>query len=166
MGTVCCTIIPRTCDYAWPGHMDARRQDVEETVFDALVVCNGHYSVPRTPAVAGAGAFPGRQMHSHSYRDAAPFAGQTVVVVGAAASGEDISREVADVADTARPAAAHALAAPHLLPVVISCCDACVHQTGCTSSVCASPAPECRPLNAALCILCGSGAEPIGQVRM
>ena len=121
--------------------MDARRQEVEETVFDALVVCNGHYSVPRTPAVAGAGAFPGRQMHSHSYRDAAPFAGQTVVVVGAAASGEDISREVADVADTARPAAAHALAAPHLLPVVIFCCDACV-QTGCTSSVWAPLRPN------------------------
>lgn len=102
---------------AWREHMDARRQDVEETVFDALVVCNGHYSVPRTPVVAGAGAFPGRQMHSHSYRDARPFAGQTVVVVGAAASGEDIGREVADVADTARPAFVHALAAPHLLPV-------------------------------------------------
>ncbi|KAK9838566.1 hypothetical protein WJX81_007654 [Elliptochloris bilobata] len=73
-------------------------QGVEEAVFDAVLVCNGHYSVPRTPAVAGAAEFPGAQMHSHSYRDARPFAGQTVVVVGASASGEDIGREVADCA--------------------------------------------------------------------
>lgn len=47
---------------------------------------------------AGSADFPGRQMHSHNYREAGPFAGQRVVVVGAAASGEDIGREIADTA--------------------------------------------------------------------
>ena len=163
MNAVCCLTMPLTCEQAWPGLMDARRQDVEETVFDALVVCNGHYSVPRTPAVAGAGAFPGRQMHSHSYRDAAPFAGQMVVVVGAAASGEDISREVADVADTARPAAANALAATHLLPVPSSAVIfVCTRRA---APVCLrSTALECKPLSAALCTLSGPGAALVLQV--
>ncbi|KAK9830413.1 hypothetical protein WJX72_011637 [[Myrmecia] bisecta] len=67
--------------------------------FDAVVVCNGHYSQPRLPDVAGAAAFPGRQLHSHNYRENSAFAGQAVVVVGASASGEDICREVAEVAD-------------------------------------------------------------------
>ena len=68
-------------------------------VFDAVVVCNGHYSVPRRPALPGAARFPGRVLHSHSYRENAAYAGLRVVVVGASASGEDISREIALVAD-------------------------------------------------------------------
>ena len=67
--------------------------------FDAVVVCNGHYSNPRRPALPGAGQFPGRILHSHSYRTNGPYAGLTVVVIGASASGEDISREIAVVAD-------------------------------------------------------------------
>ncbi|KAK9908844.1 hypothetical protein WJX75_003644 [Coccomyxa subellipsoidea] len=68
-------------------------------VFDAVVVCNGHYSDPRRPEIPGMGEFPGRLLHSHSYRQNTPFAGMTVVVIGASASGEDISREIALVAD-------------------------------------------------------------------
>lgn len=41
-------------------------------------------------------------MHSHNYREAGPFAGQRVVVVGAAASGEDIGREIAETAAEVR----------------------------------------------------------------
>lgn len=37
-------------------------------------------------------------MHTHSYREPEQFTGQRVVVVGASASGEDISREIASVA--------------------------------------------------------------------
>ncbi|CAL8462038.1 g1569 [Coccomyxa elongata] len=69
-----------------------------EEVFDAVVVCNGHYSHPRRPELPGAAGFPGRLLHSHSYRHNRPFAGLNVVVVGASASGEDISREIALVA--------------------------------------------------------------------
>ena len=67
--------------------------------YDALVVCNGHYSAPRCPEVSGSEAFPGTVMHSHNYRDSTAFRGQTVVLVGASASGEDICREIAEVAD-------------------------------------------------------------------
>ena len=67
--------------------------------YDALIVCNGHYSAPRCPEVSGSEAFPGTVMHSHNYRDNTVFRGQTVVLVGASASGEDICREIAEVAD-------------------------------------------------------------------
>ncbi len=41
-------------------------------------------------------------MHTHSYREPSLFAGQRVVVVGASASGEDISREIARFAKKVR----------------------------------------------------------------
>lgn len=79
------------------------------TEFDALVVANGHYKVPRLPAgVAVDPAFTGAVLHAHTYRgpDAGPLAAAlaatpggpgaaTVAVFGAAASGEDIGRELA-----------------------------------------------------------------------
>lgn len=71
--------------------------------YDALVVCNGHYSAPRCPEVSGSEAFPGTVMHSHNYRHNTAFRGQTVVLVGASASGEDICREIAEVADKVTP---------------------------------------------------------------
>jgi cation diffusion facilitator CzcD-associated flavoprotein CzcO len=36
--------------------------------YDAVVVCNGHYSRPRLPQLPGQDCFPGLQMHSHNYR--------------------------------------------------------------------------------------------------
>lgn len=39
----------------------------------------------------------GKVLHSHSYRYAEPFSGQSVVVLGANASGLDISIELAKV---------------------------------------------------------------------
>jgi len=51
---------------------------------------------------AGAEVFPSTVMHTHSYREPSPFAGQRVVVVGASASGVDISREIATVAKKVR----------------------------------------------------------------
>ncbi len=48
----------------------------------------GHYSEPNLPTVPGEATFPGLVMHSHNYRTPEPFAGQTVLVVGASNSGE------------------------------------------------------------------------------
>lgn len=68
--------------------------------FDALVVCNGHYSATNVPRVPGADAFPGELLHSHNYREPGRFAGLRVLVVGASNSGEDLCREIASVADS------------------------------------------------------------------
>ena len=74
-------------------------QNTEHTEqFDAVVVCNGHYSDPRIPNIPGADDFPGEQLHSHNFRTNHEFRGKTVVIMGASASGQDIAREIADVA--------------------------------------------------------------------
>jgi hypothetical protein len=67
-------------------------------MFDAVVVCNGHYSVPRLPSLPGIGNFHGDVLHSHNYRDPQPFADKKVLLWGAAASGSDIAREIQSVA--------------------------------------------------------------------
>ena len=79
------------------------RASYANETFDAVVVCNGHYSEPRVPRFPGHETWPGLQMHSHNYREpegpgAFSFRGKRVVVLGAAASGEDLSREIASVA--------------------------------------------------------------------
>ena len=76
---------------------------MEEEDFDAVLVCNGHYAKPFTPEVDGAAAFEaagGVVMHAHDYRAprADTFGGKRVLLLGAAASAEDISRELAGVA--------------------------------------------------------------------
>ncbi|XP_060764402.1 uncharacterized protein LOC132873144 isoform X2 [Neoarius graeffei] len=63
--------------------------------FDSVFICSGHYSAPRLPSIPGIEHFKGKVMHSHSYRCPEPFAHHSVVVLGAGASGVDISFELA-----------------------------------------------------------------------
>ncbi|XP_068600335.1 uncharacterized protein [Brachionichthys hirsutus] len=65
--------------------------------FDGVFVCSGHYSDPHIPDIPGIKNFKGKVLHSHSYKYAEPFSGQSVVVLGAKASGLDISFELAKV---------------------------------------------------------------------
>ncbi|XP_005462578.1 flavin-containing monooxygenase FMO GS-OX4 isoform X1 [Oreochromis niloticus] len=65
--------------------------------FDSVFICSGHYSDPHFPHIPGIENFKGKVLHSHSYRFAEPFTGQSVVVLGAKASGLDISLELANV---------------------------------------------------------------------
>ena len=55
--------------------------------YNAVVVCNGHYAVPRVPPVTGMDSFGGRCEHSHNYRRPDGYRGLRVVTVGAHASG-------------------------------------------------------------------------------
>ncbi|MCB1646749.1 MAG: NAD(P)-binding domain-containing protein [Pseudomonadales bacterium] len=63
----------------------------------AVAVCNGHYSVPRIPALTAIRQFSGEIIHSHNYRNARSFQGKKVLVWGGAASGADLAREINDV---------------------------------------------------------------------
>ena len=81
------------------GHPSQDECLVDGTRFDAVAVCNGHYSEPRVPMLRGFEGFPGLAMHSHNYRRPDIFAGKRVVVLGASVSGADLSREIADVAE-------------------------------------------------------------------
>ncbi|EOA40352.1 hypothetical protein CARUB_v10009080mg [Capsella rubella] len=69
-----------------------------DEIFDAVVVCNGHYTEPRVAHVPGIDSWPGKQIHSHNYRLPDPFKDQVVVVIGNFASGSDISRDIMAVA--------------------------------------------------------------------
>ncbi|RLN20002.1 hypothetical protein C2845_PM02G20460 [Panicum miliaceum] len=72
--------------------------EVAEEVFHAVVVCNGHWTVPQVAEIRGIDNWRGKQMHSHNYRVPEPFRDQNVVVVGMGASGTDIALEVSHVA--------------------------------------------------------------------
>ncbi|MDE0692260.1 MAG: NAD(P)-binding domain-containing protein [Gammaproteobacteria bacterium] len=66
--------------------------------FDAVAVCNGHFSEPIVPSLPGIEHFKGTALHSHNYRRPEPFAGKRVVVLGSSVSGADLARELASVA--------------------------------------------------------------------
>ncbi len=65
---------------------------------NAVVVSTGANNHPFTPAIEGRDAFAGvgRFVHSRDYRDAAPFAGRRVLVVGMGNTGAEISLDLAE----------------------------------------------------------------------
>lgn len=69
-----------------------RVEDGSEEQFDVVVVASGHQGTPAHPSWAG--DFAGRYLHSNSYRDPEPFAGQRVLVVGVGNSGLDIAADL------------------------------------------------------------------------
>jgi cation diffusion facilitator CzcD-associated flavoprotein CzcO len=84
------------------GWIVAREGGARDT-FDAVVVCNGHYSKPHWPArVPGTELFGGRMMHSKEYDSSLvqELKGQSVLVVGARASATDIARELSRTCHT------------------------------------------------------------------
>lgn len=73
-----------------PGHQKTE-------MFDSVFICSGHYSDPHIPDIPGLENFKGKVLHSHSYKYPEPFSGQSVVILGAKASGLDISTELSKV---------------------------------------------------------------------
>lgn len=66
--------------------------------FDAVVLCNGHYTVGHMPQIPGIEDFKGLCLHSHQYRIPEMFAGKNVCILGASWSGIDICLEVSKYA--------------------------------------------------------------------
>ena len=69
------------------------------TEFDAVIVCNGHFSAPFIPhAVPGLSGYVGVSMHSIRYdslkSDPTLLAGKRVLVVGGKSSATDMAREI------------------------------------------------------------------------
>ncbi|XP_027106488.1 flavin-containing monooxygenase FMO GS-OX5-like [Coffea arabica] len=69
-----------------------------EEIFEAVVVCNGHYTIPKVADLPGIKSWPGKQIHSHNYRVPEPFRDQVVIVIGAGPSAMDIGQEITKVA--------------------------------------------------------------------
>jgi cation diffusion facilitator CzcD-associated flavoprotein CzcO len=72
--------------------------------FDWLVVCNGVFSEPFVPALAGRASFEaagGRVLHTSQVNDASALAGKRVVVVGFGKSAADVACAAAGTAASA-----------------------------------------------------------------
>ncbi len=80
---------------------DLRTDTVYEKTYDAIVVANGHYSVPRLPNIKGIKEWnhvnSGIISHTKFYRRPGPFANKRVIIVGNAASGTDIASQIGTV---------------------------------------------------------------------
>ncbi|XP_077982382.1 uncharacterized protein LOC144437333 [Glandiceps talaboti] len=63
--------------------------------YDAVLVCNGHFSVPKSPHLPGIDEFQGEVTHSHDYRYPQQYQDKVIVMLGAGASGQDIAIDVA-----------------------------------------------------------------------
>jgi hypothetical protein len=75
-----------------------------QETFDAVIVANGHYTVPFIPHTPGlpelAVNFPGIVQHSKAYRKPETYCKKRIVIVGASISGPDISFTLANFAET------------------------------------------------------------------
>lgn len=65
-----------------------------------VINATGTWRRPFWPTVPGADTFRGRQLHVHDYVDAAEFAGERVIIVGAGISAVQLLEEISHVADT------------------------------------------------------------------
>ncbi|XP_070575785.1 uncharacterized protein [Ptychodera flava] len=82
------------------GFRDVRKQSKELTIeqYDAVLVCNGHYAIPKIPDLLGIDDFQGQIMHSHNYRHPQVFKDKSVVLLGAGSSGKDIAVNICEFA--------------------------------------------------------------------
>ncbi|KAL1022504.1 hypothetical protein UPYG_G00028570 [Umbra pygmaea] len=85
----------------WEVVTENSKGEKETHIFDGILVCSGHFTVPFLPLAQFPGheAFPGRCLHSWEYKDAEAFRGKRVMVVGIGNSGADIAVEISRNAD-------------------------------------------------------------------
>ena len=62
----------------------------------SVIVATGQYRIPMLPAWPGRDLYSGALVHSVHYRNAAPYSGQRVLVVGAGNSGAEIATDLAE----------------------------------------------------------------------
>ncbi|KAH7693809.1 Dimethylaniline monooxygenase, partial [Aphelenchoides avenae] len=100
------TRIERASDYAangkWTVHFSDYTGQPKREVFDCVLICTGHNSVPNFPAEGdesrpGHNSFRGQIMHTKQYKEAKPFEDRINVVVGAGNSAVDIAVELSRV---------------------------------------------------------------------
>ena len=61
-----------------------------------VVMATGYNGVPTLPAIPGLGNFRGSAIHAGAYRNAAPYRGQRVLVIGCGNSGAEIALDLAE----------------------------------------------------------------------
>ncbi|KAK7933774.1 hypothetical protein WMY93_004670 [Mugilogobius chulae] len=85
----------------WEVHTETENGQKQTHVFDAVIVCTGHYTQPHLPLqdFPGLEKFEGRYFHSWEYRNCEGLQGKRVVVIGIGNSGGDIAVEASRVAE-------------------------------------------------------------------
>jgi len=85
----------------WKVTLSTNSNSDETLPFDLVLVCNGHYRIPRYPEVPGLAKWlqAGKATHSAYYRRPHNL-GKVVLVIGGGPSGLDISEEMCSFADT------------------------------------------------------------------
>ncbi|XP_071751661.2 flavin-containing monooxygenase 5-like [Centroberyx gerrardi] len=85
----------------WEVETEGRESQRETCVFDAVMVCTGHFTQPHLPLkdFPGIESFEGRYFHSWEYRNAEGLQGKRVVVIGIGNSGGDIAVDISRVAE-------------------------------------------------------------------
>ncbi|XP_035504531.2 flavin-containing monooxygenase 5 isoform X1 [Scophthalmus maximus] len=97
--------VRQTQDFAvtgqWEVETESGEGQRETSVFDAVIVCSGHFTQPHLPLrdFTGFESFEGRHFHSWEYRSADGMEGKTVVVIGIGNSGGDIAVDISRVAE-------------------------------------------------------------------
>ncbi|XP_023139610.2 flavin-containing monooxygenase 5-like isoform X2 [Amphiprion ocellaris] len=92
-------------DFAASGQWEVETEKTEASrqmhVFDAVIVCTGHFTQPHLPLTdfPGIESFQGRYFHSWDYRSAEGLEGKRVVVIGIGNSGGDIAVDISRVAE-------------------------------------------------------------------
>ncbi|KII86697.1 hypothetical protein PLICRDRAFT_55612 [Plicaturopsis crispa FD-325 SS-3] len=80
------------------GANDTSRTTWYQENYDAIVIATGRYNAPNVPDISGAAEwaakFPQKISHSRQYRRPEPYANETVLIIGAATSGGEISRDI------------------------------------------------------------------------
>ncbi|KAJ8971289.1 hypothetical protein NQ314_000766, partial [Rhamnusium bicolor] len=71
-------------------------------IYDAVMICNGHYNDPVVPKIQGQEKFKGKIEHSHNFRSPELYKDQRILVIGAGPSGLDLTLQVSEVAKYAR----------------------------------------------------------------
>ncbi|MEC4016785.1 flavin-containing monooxygenase [Streptomyces sp. H27-D2] len=84
--------IERAADSGWILHASGGRELVARTV----VVATGYNHTPHLPEWPGRDDFGGELIHASAYRNAAPYEGRDVLVVGAGNTGAEIAADLAE----------------------------------------------------------------------
>jgi putative flavoprotein involved in K+ transport len=101
------TRVDRTAD-GW-----SLRSPVGDVDAAAVVVATGHNHTPRQPDWPGVDGFAGELLHASRYRNPAPFAGKSVLVVGSGNTGAEIAVDL--VEGGAREVAIAIRTPPHIV---------------------------------------------------
>ncbi|KAJ8279007.1 hypothetical protein COCON_G00060730 [Conger conger] len=85
----------------WVVETEKKGGGKESDIFDAVMVCTGHYTQPHLPLneFPGIDTFAGRYFHSWEYDFAQDLLGKRIVVVGIGNSGGDIAVDSSRVAE-------------------------------------------------------------------